>query len=70
MSQDHKTPEQIQAEQPRHMIQVYHLDNTLDNPVINAYAIQCPDTKSAQMLFELLQRQLQLMTYKPFTDGK
>lgn len=50
------------------MIQVYHLDNSQENPVLNQYAIQCPDSKSAAMLFELMQRHLQIMTYRPINN--
>lgn len=60
----------ILADAPRFMIQVYHLDNAQENPVLNSYAISCPDQQANQMLYDTIHRLLQMITYKPFTDGQ
>lgn len=54
---------------PRFMITVFLQDNVADNPVTAHKAIACPDGQSAQLLFEMLERTLKVITYNPMNNG-
>lgn len=59
------SPEMQLQNRPRHMIQVYHLDTALADPVVASYAISCPDTHSAALMYELVEKQIKILTYIP-----
>lgn len=54
-----------QIQTPRFVVQLFSIDNDQSNPVQNAYAVQCSDRKQMEMLYELLQRHIQILSYKP-----
>jgi len=66
---DKVSVDMIPDEFNRFKVQIYLCDMDADNPVNEAYAIGCPDKKSAQLLYDTMQRMLQVLTYKPLTNG-
>lgn len=69
MANENQDVPRTEQQAPRFTIQLYRLDNSLDNPVKDAYSIGCFDEKQAQFLYETLQRLLQMITYKPFNQN-
>lgn len=57
-------------DKPRFQIQVFCMDNHAENPVLKSFGVTLPDAASTEFLSDMMQRQIQLLTYKPMTDGR
>lgn len=54
--------------QTPYLVQIYKLDATQENPVLDCFAIQCPDGTSLDDFYELVIRTMKIHTRKPFNS--